>query len=33
MAGLRPALSDVHGQLYWAVRSLKRVRCIEAVVA
>jgi hypothetical protein len=28
-----PGLSDVHDQLYGSVRSLKRVRCIEAAVA
>ena len=28
-----PTLSDVHGQLYGSVSSLKRVRCIEAAVA
>jgi hypothetical protein len=27
------ALSDVHGQLYGSVSSLKRMRCIEAAVA
>ena len=28
-----PTLSDMHGQLYGSVSSLKRVRCIEAAVA